>query len=159
MATSEQSVSSADLRLVRVIADYQFGPGVGEKLFPEGCEVKKSAQNRLRGVSLGGVLLCTFGRDSLINLAEGGARRLAEIGTDKYVVAADEAVGFVRRGRSLFAKHVVGHGEFYAGEEVIILDKSGRLVSWGRALWSSYEMSDLSGVPVIRQRGKDKDVQ
>jgi len=144
-----------DLTLVRDIADYQFGPGVGQRLFPDGCEVVKSSKNRLRRVTYNGALLCTFGRDSLINLAKEGAERLSKISTDKYLVASDEAADFVRKGRSLFVKHVVRYGFFYAGEEVIIVDKNGSLLNWGRALWSSDEISDLSGVPVVRERGEN----
>lgn len=146
------SATSEDLKVVRAIADYQFGPGVGEKLFPDGCEVKRSASGTLRTVKMGGALLCTFGRDSLINLARAGAERLAQVGTDKYLVASEEAADFVKRGRSLFAKHVKKWGNFFAGEEVVIISEKGELLGWGRAMWSSREISLLSGVAVVRQR-------
>ncbi len=149
---SGTSEAPLDLEQVRTIADYQFGPGTGAGLFPDGSEVLKSRKGTLRGVRFNGELLCTFGRDSLINLTRAGALRLARLGTEKYVVASDEVGDFIRRGRSLFAKHVRRVGRFYAGEEVLILDSKGELLGWGRAAWSSEEVLNLSAVPVVKQR-------
>ena len=149
---SDTSNFTADLELVRTIADYQFGPGIGKGLFPEGSEVIRSGKGTLRGVKLYGELLCTFGRDSLINLARAGAQRLASLGTEKYIVASDEVGDFIKRGRSLFPKHVTRLGKFFAGEEVLILNSKGELLGWGRAAWSSEEVLHLSAVPIVKQR-------
>jgi len=146
------SEAALDLEQVRTIADYQFGPGTGRGLFPDGSEVLRSRRGTLRGVKLNGDLLCTFGRDSLINLTRSGAQRLAQLGTEKYVIASDEVGEFIKKGRSLFAKHVKGVGRFYAGEEVVILNSKGELLGWGRAAWSSEEVLHLSAVPVVKQR-------
>ncbi|HEV51685.1 MAG TPA: pseudouridine synthase [Thermoprotei archaeon] len=146
------SEAALDLEQVRTIADYQFGPGTGRGLFPDGSQVLRSRRGTLRGVKLNGDLLCTFGRDSLINLTRSGAQRLAQFGTEKYVIASDEVGEFIKKGRSLFAKHVKGVGRFYAGEEVVILNSKGELLGWGRAAWSSEEVLHLSAVPVVKQR-------
>ena len=133
-----------DLRRVRAIADYQFGPGAGEALFPEGTKVIRSRRTgRIKQVVLGGALLATVrASDGLLSLTLHGAERLLSYLGDRHVVVVSgEAAPFVARGRSVFAKHVVrADPDIRPGDEVLVLDEGGRLLAIGRALLTGREM-------------------
>ncbi|HDM26901.1 MAG TPA: hypothetical protein ENG27_01135, partial [Candidatus Bathyarchaeota archaeon] len=100
-----------DLNLVRAVADYQFGRGIGERLFPEGVKLVYSKRTgRVRHIYLEGRLLATLRpTDGLLSLTLDGAKRLMEAnGRRRYwVKVSREASPYVARGRSVFAKHVV----------------------------------------------------
>ncbi len=65
------------LRRVRTIADYQFGRGAGEALFPEGCEFRLSTTGRIRQVLLAGERLAPVrAQDGRLTLSFAGAGRL-----------------------------------------------------------------------------------
>ncbi|MDP7975417.1 MAG: PUA domain-containing protein [Thermoprotei archaeon] len=140
------------LSLAREIADYQFGPGCGLALFPDGTRLKTSRKGRLRYAEQDGKFICSFGKDSLINLSEESARRLTLCNTQKYFVVSGEAAEDVKKGRSLYAKHVIRSGAVYSGEEVIMLDTSGNLLGWGKALWSSSALKNLRRSALVKQR-------
>ena len=81
MAASESSANYLLLRIVRDIADYQFGRGVGERLFPDNCKVEISKRTRRpKYIYLEGEILATIRYpDNLLALTLAGARRLLEI--------------------------------------------------------------------------------
>ena len=149
-----------DLRRIRAIADYQFGPGCGAALFPKGVTIKYSKNTgRIRHVYLGGVLLASFRpTDGLFALAVAGAERLISnmevLGFTVTVV--NEAAEFVAQGRNVFAKHVVdAGGEVRPGGEVVVLDPRRRVLAVGRALLNKEEMLAFRvGVAVKVRRGR-----
>lgn len=151
---------SGDLRRVRGIADYQFGRGCGEALFPEGVTFTYSERTgRVRHVYLGGVLLASIRpNDGLIALTIAGAERLGSLigRTGLYVKVRGEAAGFISMGRSVFAKHVVEAGDrIRPGDEVIVMDEGGKIIAVGTALLSGDEMRAFkSGVAVKVRRGR-----
>jgi len=52
---------SDSLQRIRSIADYQFGLGVGEKLFPDNVQIEYSrATGRIRYINLNGERLATL---------------------------------------------------------------------------------------------------
>jgi predicted RNA-binding protein (TIGR00451 family) len=71
------------------------------------------------------------------------------------VVVRSEVGDFIREGRSVFARHVVGADpELRPGDEAIVLDERGGLLGVGRALMSAAEMLSASrGVAVRIRRG------
>jgi len=134
-----------DLKRIRAIADYQFGPGAGEALFPEGVKVVRSKRTgRIKHVRApGGELLATVrAQDGLLSLTIHGARRLLPfLGRRHAVVISGEAAPFVAEGRSVFAKHVLeADPEIRPGDEVIVLDPRGQLLAVGKAVLTGPEM-------------------
>ena len=136
-------IRELDLRRLRAVADYQFGPGAGEVLFPDGVEVIRSKTGRIRHVKLGNLLLATLrASDGLLSLTIHGAERLSSFLGHRYkVMVAEEAVPFVAEGKSVFAKHVVrADPEIRPGDEVLVVGPDGRLLAVGKALLSGREM-------------------
>jgi len=150
------------LRKIRCIADYQFGRGVGDVLFPEEVVIIHSKRTgRIRYVYLHGELLATLRPlDGLFSLTVEGARRILEGGLAKemLVVVMDEAAPFVRMGRNVFAKHVVDAAErILPQEEVIVVDGNGEVLAVGRAALTGREMKAFKrGVAVRVRRGAGK---
>jgi len=134
-----------DLRRVRAIADYQFGPGAGEALFPEDVQVIRSRRTgRIRHVvGPDGELLATIrASDGLLSLTLQGAKRLLPFLRGRYtVVVSEEAAPFVAEGRSAFAKHILrADPGIRPGDEVLVVDPSGRLLAVGKAVLTGREM-------------------
>jgi conserved protein with predicted RNA binding PUA domain len=80
---------------VRAIADYQFGRGVGTKLFPENIEIQLSPRTgRIRFISLNGERLATLRpTDSLFSLSIKAAKFIAEnLSFTKYFVVVQSDV-------------------------------------------------------------------
>ena len=141
----EELVAWLDLRRLRAIADYQFGPGAGEALFPEGVRVVRSKRTgRIRQVlDADGELLATVrAQDGLLALSIRGAERLLPFLRGRYtVVVREDAAPFVAQGRSVFAKHVVkADPGIRPGDEVLVVDPKGRLLAVGKALLTGREM-------------------
>ncbi len=147
------------LRRIRGVADYQFGRGAGERLFPEGVQIVFSRRTgRVRQVFLGGQMVATLrARDGLLCLTVEGARRLWREAPSRrlWVRVSTEAEPFVSEGRSLFARHVEdADAEIRPREEVVVVNGRGEVVAVGRAVLTGREMRAFrSGVAVRVRRG------
>ena len=147
------------LRRVRSVADYQFGKGVGDRLFPENVEILYSKRTgRIRYVTLCGERLATLRpTDGLFSLSLKAARFLAEnAGLARYFVTVRSDVSrFVAEGGDVFAVHVVRvDDEVHAKDEVIAVDDDCRVLAVGRAVLSSSEMLAFkTGVAVKVRHG------
>jgi len=153
----------SDLEKIRAIADYQFGPGAGDARFPEGVSITYSkTTGRIRHIYQDGVLLASIRpSDGFLTLTIAGAERLIA-GLEKprfNIVVSDIATPMVSRGRSVFAKHVVeASPEIRPGDEVVVLDRGGRVIAVGRALLSGDEMLSFNlGVAVRVRRCRLRD--
>jgi predicted RNA-binding protein (TIGR00451 family) len=152
-----------DLRRIRAIADYQFGPGCGAALFPEGVSIERSRNTgRIRFVRSDGALLASLRpTDGFFALTIAGAERLVPgIGSFGYTVTVTDGVSeFISQGRNVFAKHVVDAGRgIRPGDEVIIVDSKKGVLAVGRALLNREEMLAFgSGVAVKTRRGRARD--
>ncbi|MDH5439513.1 MAG: pseudouridine synthase [Candidatus Bathyarchaeota archaeon] len=148
------------LRKVRCVADYQFGKGAGEKLFPSDIVFVLSRRTgRVRLIYLNDELLATVRpTDGLLTLTVEGAERLiaAECSKNLLVVVEDDVSPFIERGRSVFAKHVVfASEEIRPGEEVIVVNSKSKVLAVGRAKLSGREMKFFDrGVAVQVRRGR-----
>ncbi len=147
-----------NLRVVRVIADYQFGGGAGKALFPESCEFLLSKNGKIRQILDKGKRVATLKADTgLLTLSIEGARRLhTAFGFPKLrVVVANEVSEFVAEGKSVFAKHVVAvDEEIRANDEVLVVNEKDELLATGKALLSAFEMLWLKrGVAVKVRQG------
>ena len=133
------------LKRVRSVADYQFGRGVGEALFPSSVEILFSkATRRIRYVNLNGERLATLRpTDGLLSLSVSAAKLLVErLGfASSLVTVRNDLSEFVADGGDVFAAHVVKVDDaIHSKDEVIVVDEDGRVLAVGRALLSGSEM-------------------
>ncbi|AKB76440.1 tRNA-guanine(15) transglycosylase [Methanosarcina lacustris Z-7289] len=136
-----------------MIADYQFGKGIGKELFPEGSTFQLSRTKRVRQVVHSGKRIATArAKDGFFTLSIEGASVVHRLlpGNRLRVVVSEEAVPFVEAGKTAFAKHVIEiDPELRAGEEVLVTDKADRLLATGQLLLSPAELLSLdSGAAV-----------
>lgn len=147
------------LRRIRAVADYQFGKGVGNKLFPENVEILYSkATGRIRYINLNGERLATLRpTNGLLSLSITAARRIVEnVDLARCLVTVRSDVSrFVAEGSDVFAAHVVKvDDEIHARDEVIVVDEAGNVLAVGTALLSSSEMKAFkTGVAVKVRHG------
>lgn len=151
-----------ELERVRSIADYQFGPGCGAALFPDGVTLEHSKKTgKIRFVRLGEQLLASLRpTDGMFTLSIAGAERLVSRieGLDYTVKVLDEIAEFAARGKNVFAKHVVEAGaSIRPGDEVVVLDSKKMVLAVGRALLNAEEMLAFGvGVAVRTRRGRER---
>jgi uncharacterized protein with predicted RNA binding PUA domain len=147
------------LRRIRSVADYQFGKGVGEKLFPDDVKIVYSKRTgRIRYIYLGGVRLATLRpTDGLFSLSIAGAKRIAEdTSLAKCFVTIQNSVSkFIAEGGDVFAVHVLkADDEIRSKDEVIVVNENGEVLAVGRALLSGKEMIAFKvGVAVKVRKG------
>lgn len=144
---------------VRYIADYQFGRGVGDKLFPDEIEIQLSPRTgRIRYINLNGQRLATLrptdGRLSLsITAAQTMVKNIPE--AKCFVTVKNDVSSFIAKGGDVFAVHVVKvDDEVGAKDEVIAVDEDQHVLAVGRTLLSSMEMRAFkTGVAVKTRHG------
>ncbi len=93
-----------------MIADYQFGKGIGKELFPEGSTFQLSRTKRVRQVLHSGKRMATSrAKDGFFTLSIEGASIVHRLlpGKKFRVVISEEAAPFVEKGKTAFIKHVV----------------------------------------------------
>lgn len=150
------------LSKLRAVVDYQFGQGIGEKLFPEDIEVEYSKKTgRIRFVYLNGERLATLRpTDGLLSLSIKAAQFMAQnLSFAKCFVTVKSSVAqFIADGGDVFAVHVVrADPDIHAKDEVIVLDEEATVLAVGRALLSSIEMTAFkTGVAVKVRHGVKK---
>jgi len=147
------------LQRIRSIANYQFGKGVGERLFPDDVRIVLSKRTgRIRHVYLDENRLATLRPpDGLFSLTITGAKRIME-GAESprlWVKVQKEAAPFIAKGKSFFAKHVMdADDEIRPHEEVIVIDEENEVLAVGKAMLSGREMKAFKrGVAVRVRRG------
>jgi uncharacterized protein with predicted RNA binding PUA domain len=144
------------LARVRTIADYQFGNGAGNALFPEGCEFQLSQTGRVRQILLNGVRIATVrASNGRLTLSYAGAARFREaIPPPGYRVSIDPSVSeFIVKGKTAFAKHVIAADpEIRAGDEVLVVTGDDELLATGMALLSGAEMLAFNYGPAVKVR-------
>jgi predicted RNA-binding protein (TIGR00451 family) len=151
------------LSRIRSIADYQFGNGVGSRLFPENVEIVYSkATGRIRYLNLDGERLATLRpTDGLLSLSITAACVIAEKAAFArcFVTVQQDVSAFIADSSDVFAAHVVKADEIIrAKDEVIVVDEGNRVLAVGRALLSSSEMRAFkTGVAVKVRHGCAKE--
>ncbi len=138
-----QEPTGKELFKLRAVADYLFGRGVGQALFPSSVQVLKS-RGRIRQVLLTGEPLCSIrASDGFIILNRKGAELVHRTlkPPSLRVVVSDDAAPFVAQGKTVFAKHVVAADpEIRPAEEVLVVDSRDRLLASGKTLLTGEEM-------------------
>jgi len=145
------------LKRIRSVADYQFGKGVGTKLFPENVEIIYSKRTgRIRYIYLDGGRLATLRpTDGLFSLSIKGAKRIAEnVGSAKcFVTVQNDVSEFIAEGGDVFAAHVVkADDEIRPKNEVIVVDEGSRVLAVGRAVLSSGEIKSFKAGVAVKVR-------
>ncbi|WP_144901510.1 PUA domain-containing protein [Halobellus captivus] len=161
-------MSDADgetLAELRTIADYQFGAGAGEALFPsesdESLTVHRSTSGRPRQIVAPGGRIVSYGTDGRFTLGVAGGRRL--VGALGYpaarVVVGDESEPFVREGKNAFAKFVRDvDPDVRPGDEVAVVRDDDTVLAVGRAELSADAMADFeTGMAVHVRDGAEPD--
>jgi uncharacterized protein with predicted RNA binding PUA domain len=153
-------MTKLELKRIRGIADYQFGPGSGEALFPKFITVERSKRTgKIRFVKKNERLLAALRpTDSMFTLSIYGAERLisGSCASGYIVTVLDDVAEVIAEGKNVFAKHVIDAGrEMRPGDEVIIVDSEKKVLAVGRALLSREEMLAFSvGVAVRIRKGR-----
>ncbi|RZB32866.1 MAG: conserved protein with predicted RNA binding PUA domain [Candidatus Argoarchaeum ethanivorans] len=133
-----------ELKKIRLIADYQFGRGAGNTLFPEDVTISYSNTRRIRQVRYRGMRLATLkAQDGMFTLGIVSAEKLHRFFPQPLlrVTVNDDAAPFISAGKTTFAKHVIAvDPEIRAGEEILIVDDCDRLLATGKALLAPTEM-------------------
>ncbi|WP_292471495.1 PUA domain-containing protein [Methanolobus sp.] len=151
-------MSNADKNLtkVRIMADIQFGKGCGEILFPDGVTFQLSRTKRVRQVQYNGKHMATIrAKDGMLTLSIDGAIALhgALKKPASRVVICEDAVPFVSKGKTAFAKHVEAvDPDLRAGDEVIIVDASDVVLATGQLLLSPREAIKMERGPAVDVR-------
>lgn len=144
------------LQRARIIADYQFGKGAGNALFPEGTTYSLSKTRRLRYLYWEKERIATVrAKDNLLTLSMLGAERLHSLlkSPQQRVVASDDAAPFIVKGGNLFARHVLAvDPEIRAGEEVLVVDSQDRLLATGTAVLAPEEMLQIKRGLAVQAR-------
>jgi uncharacterized protein with predicted RNA binding PUA domain len=147
----------SDVARLRTVADYQFGAGAGDALFPAGetVTISRSKSGRPRQVHARDERLVTYGTDGRFTLGLEGGRRLRDsLGspTARVVVGA-ESDEFVRDGRNAFAKFVRDvDPAVRRGDEVAVVLPDDTLLGVGRAELSADAMCDFETGMAVKVR-------
>jgi uncharacterized protein with predicted RNA binding PUA domain len=147
---------------VRSVADYQFGKGVGKKLFPDNIEIQLSPRTgRIRYINLSGERLATLRpTDGLLSLSVKAAQFIAEHIPDAkcFVTVKNDVAQYITRGGDVFAVHVVKvDEEIGAKDEVIAIDEAGKVLAVGRTLLSSAEIKAFKNGVAVKVRHGSKE--
>ncbi|RLF16131.1 MAG: pseudouridine synthase [Thermoprotei archaeon] len=161
-----RSANEDEIYKLRILADFLFGYGAGDALLKgNNIEVELSrTTGKIRHVYVDGTRIMTIrAHDGMISLSIEGAERLRRrFKPPKLrVIVRSDVVDFIRRGRDVFAKHVIdADRDIRPGMEVLVVDQNDELLAVGRAVLSGEEMILLNrGVAVRVRRGineKDK---
>jgi len=155
--TDRRASENVELKL-RAIADYQFGRGAGNVLM-RGVEAGWARTDRIRRIYHGNDLIATLrASDGSIILTPKGAKRLLELPFPRNrVVVSEDAVEFVREGKSVFARFVADSDpEIRPYQEVIAVSEEDEFLGTGRALLNAEEMRSFKKGVAVKIRHKNK---
>ena len=151
---------SNHLKRVRIIADFQFGRGTGEVLFPEGSEFMLSRTKRIRQITFERKRIATIrAKDGLLTLSMEGARSIHSYlkAPISRVMVNSDAVPFVLQGKNAFSRHVIkADPGIRAMDEVLVVDEADNLLATGQAVLCEAEMNDFSRGAAVEVRSGAK---
>ncbi|NOQ55251.1 MAG: tRNA guanosine(15) transglycosylase TgtA [Nanohaloarchaea archaeon] len=141
---------------VRSLLMYQYGRGAEKIIFGDiKLEISKKT-GRLRRIYIGPDILGTIrAEDGFFIPAKLGAERLmSALPKPAYrVVVADDAVPFVREGKSVFSKFVIGADTAIRPyDEVLIVDSLDNLIGTGKCILNHDEMMDFKEGVAVKTR-------
>lgn len=140
------------------VADYQFGAGAGEALFPEGEEIvviRTSSGRPAQIATTDDRRIVSYGNDGRFTLGiAGGERLLTALPDGAYtVVVGDDSEPFVRDGKNVFAKFVrSADPAIRPSDEVSVVHERGDLLAVGRAELPTSAMLDFDTGMAVKVR-------
>ncbi len=147
---------SDDLRKVSVIVDYLFGRGASRALPRSGFRVYYSRRSgRVKLVQLEGKLFATVKPNGAMALSLEAATILSKSPRfrENFVEVSDDAVTFVRGGKSVFCKFVTRAGKNVRPKgEVVVIDRRGRVLGVGMAVLSGSVMAQFKHGAAVKVR-------
>lgn len=143
-------------RRLSIMVDYLFGRGVSRALPREGMRLVYSRRSgRVKLVYHERELFATVRPNGsmALSLRAASALSASKQFLENCVTVEDDAVPFVRGGKSVFCKFVARAGKRVAPKgEVAILDGRGRVVGVGRAVMSGAFMSQFKSGAAVKVR-------
>lgn len=147
---------SNDVADLRTVADYQFGAGAGEALFPpdEPLSMTRTSSGRPRQVSVDDERVATYETDGRLRLSMAGGYRLQTVERVGYsVVVGSESRPFVREGRNAFAKFVTDADKHIRPRDDVLVELAdGELLAVGRAELAGQGMLDFDTGMAVKVR-------
>ena len=146
-----------DKRRIQAIADMQFGPKAGKVLLLPPITIKKSKKTgKIRQIlSKEKHILSMRAHDGLFTLKiNGGIQLHQSFSSPKLrVIVTDEAVSFIREGKSVFSKFVKKTDTTLRPyDECLIVDKRDTLLAIGRCLLTVEEMKSFNHGVAVKTR-------
>ncbi len=149
--------SALEKRKLKSIANFQFGNGAGDVLFSDEIKIERSkGTNRIRFVYLDDERICSFRvKDGYLVLSLMGGRLLHKNSLGLRVKVNQDAEPFIKKGKSVYSKHVIEADDNIAvREEVIIVNQNEEFIGIGTAKISGPLMKEMeSGVAVDTRKG------
>jgi 7-cyano-7-deazaguanine tRNA-ribosyltransferase len=160
LVTSEEPLKHPidfDRRRISAVTDMQFGQGASEALFAGKIHIVKSKRTgKIRNIICDGSHVASMrAEDGLFTLKIDGGRRLHK--RMKYpllrVVVTDDAVPFVRAGKSVFAKFVSEcDPDLRPFDECVLVDEQDMFLGIGRTLLTRDEMLSFRHGMAVKTR-------
>ena len=151
-----------DRRRISAVADMQFGRGASEALFSGSTNIVKSKQTgKIRNVLCDGSHVVSMrAEDGLFTLKIAGGLQLHK--RMKFpllrVVVTDDAVPFIKDGKSLFAKFVSDcDPDLRPYDECLLVDRQDTYLGIGRTLLTRQEMLSFQHGVAVKTRDSYKD--
>ena len=157
---NQETPTDFELRRLKAIADFQYGKGAGDALFSKNISIERSrGTKRIRFVYQGKIRVCSFRpKDGYLVPSLLGGEILHKNGLGFVVIISSEAEPFVRKGKTVFAKHVLeADGGISPKEEVIITNLNKEYLGIGTAKISGPLMLEMDrGVAVNTRKGVEE---
>jgi len=149
-----------ELLQLRGTANYLFSCNIGEFIFPDGIDIVYSKNNKPKQIFLGDTLIATIRpHDGYIILSEFGFTLLLknlkrkDLSCVKKIFVRDDIIPYLKKYKTLFAKHVIdATPTIRPQEEVLLCTSSGVPIGMAHTLLSSIEMKTFSHGPAAKVR-------
>jgi len=149
------------LRRIKGISDYQFGPDITDILFDdiENISIKRSKNtNKIRYIYYKDNLMLTLRpNNGFFTLSLVSAKKIIDTTPipKMRVIILNDVQEFIKKGRSVFCKHVVNIDEnLRSMDEVIVVNEDDELLAIGRLkIPVTYVKTFKSGIAVLVRKG------
>ena len=153
----EGEISDLDAARVRATLNMQFGFSAGERIVgntDKRITFRKSRKTgRIRNIFLDGehVFSMDAGSGRIILTKKGAVLLHGALPSPAYrVVVSEDAVPYVRQGKSVFSRFVVEcDSGIRPGDQVLVVDEEDGLLAFGRSLLNRKEMKDFATGPAV----------
>jgi len=153
-----------DLRKIKSVSDYQFGPVISDILFDNEKVIRieySKNTGRIKHIYYSNTLLLNFRpNNGLFTLSLFSAKKIIETinSPELRAVVLNEISDFIKKGRNVFCKHVVDiDDKLRPLDEVIVVNQDDELLAIGRLMIPvSYVRSFKTGIAINVRKGIHK---